>query len=61
MSIIVDGYFTSRGSNLSNLISGYINRKQQTLQDLYAQRDAIEDLYNQVASGLYATNNQIYQ
>lgn len=61
MSIIVDGYFTSRGSNLSNLISGYINRKQQTLNDLYAQRDSIEQLYNQVASGLYTTNNQIYQ
>ena len=61
MSIIVDGYFTSRGSNLSSLISGYINRKQQTLQDLYTQRDAIQDLYNQVASGLYATNNETYQ
>ena len=61
MSIIVDGYFTSRGSNLSSLINGYISRKQQTLQDLYTQRDTIENLYNQVASGLYATNNQTYQ
>lgn len=61
MSIIVDGYFTSRGSNLGNLINGYISRKQQTLQDLYAQRDAIGDLYNKVASGLYASNNELYQ
>ncbi len=61
MSIIVDGYFASRGSNLGSLINGYISRKQQTLQDLYAQRDAIGELYNKVASGLYASNNELYQ
>ena len=60
MSIIIDG-FTSRNSNLNSMINNYISRKQQTLQGLYQQKAAIEEMYNNVASGLFTTNNTIYQ
>ena len=61
MSIIVDGSLTSRSGSLSSMISNYISKKQQTLQSLYQQKAAIEEMYNNVASGLYTTNNTIYQ
>lgn len=43
------------------MIGNYIAKKQETLQDLYKQRDAIEEMYNSVASGLFTTNSAIYQ
>ena len=63
MGMSIDGaYFAAtRGANLNSLISGYINKKQQTIQDLYQQKAAIEEMYKNLSSGLYTTNSSIYQ
>lgn len=60
MGIVVNG-LTTRSSSLSSLIGNYINQKQQSLDALYQQKSAIEDMYNSVSSGYYTTNSQIYQ
>lgn len=62
MGISVSGnYINSRGASLSSMISSYISRKQESINALYQQKDAIEQMYQNVASGLYTTNSQIYQ
>ena len=63
MGMSIDGtYFAAtRGASLNSLINGYINKKQQTIQDLYQQKAAIEEMYKNLSSGLYTTNSSIYQ
>lgn len=62
MGISVSGnYINSAGASLSSMISSYIARKQESINALYQQKEAIEQMYQNVASGLYTTNSQIYQ
>ena len=61
MSIIINGLTTSRNSSISAMINNVLSQKQQSLNSLYQQKSAIEDMFNQVASGAYTTNSQIYQ
>ena len=61
MSIIINGLTTSRNSSISSMINNVLSQKQQSLSSLYQQKSAIEQMFNQVASGAYTTNSQIYQ
>ena len=61
MSIIINGLTTARNSSISAMINNVLTQKQQSLGSLYQQKAAIEDMFNQVASGAYTTGSEIYQ
>ena len=51
MSIIINGLNTSRNSSISAMINNVLSQKQQSLGTLYQQKAAIEEMFNQVATG----------
>ena len=61
MSIIINGLNTSRNSSISAMINNVLSQKQQSLGTLYQQKAAIEEMFNQVATGAYTAGSQIYQ